>query len=186
VSAPIARECIESHIDRPNVPHLSAVNTVWARHPAVRHHAVEQRRAIAVVQQKTGTALSVPIHPELDAAMKAGPSNGLNLIGASNGRPLKGPALSHLIRQAARAAPFRHGRACSGPAMTDCANPARHHPCGAPGGGRAPEAAAGLIASTVLYGLPKTNTFEVRQMMRSNSTKVRILSRYLHNSMCWM
>jgi integrase len=60
--------------------------------------------AIAVVQQKTGTALSVPIHPELDAAMKVGPSNGLNLIGASNGRPIEGPALSHLIRQAARAA----------------------------------------------------------------------------------
>ena len=35
--------------------------------------------AISVVQQKTGTALSIPIHPELAAALKAGPANGLNL-----------------------------------------------------------------------------------------------------------
>jgi hypothetical protein len=34
----------------------------------------------------------------------------------------------------------------------------------------------GLVASTVLYGLPKTKTFEVRQMIRSNSTNVRIFS----------
>jgi hypothetical protein len=42
--------------------------------------------AIAVVQEKTGTALSIPIHHELAAALKAGPSNGLNLIGDVNGR----------------------------------------------------------------------------------------------------
>jgi integrase len=47
---------------------------------------VKMRRAdvsggtIAVVQEKTGTALSIPIHPELAVAMKAGPSNGLNLV----------------------------------------------------------------------------------------------------------
>jgi hypothetical protein len=32
----------------------------------------------------------------------------------------------------------------------------------------------GLVASTVLYGLPKTNTFEVRQMIRSNSTNAHL------------
>ena len=36
------------------------------------------------------------------------------------------------------------------------------------------DAASGLVARTVLYGLPNTNTFEVRQMIRSNSTNVRI------------
>ena len=46
------------------------------------------------------------------------------------------------------------------------------------------DAAAGLMASTVLYGLPKTKTFEVRQMIRSNSTNVRIFSRYFHNRRC--
>ena len=42
---------------------------------------------------------------------------------------------------------------------------------------------ADLVASTVLYALPKTNPFEVRQMIHSNLTNVRILSRYFHNSM---
>jgi integrase len=60
--------------------------------------------AIAVVQEKTGTALSIPIHPDLAAAMKAGPSNGLNLIGAPDGRPIKRPALSFLMKRAAGAA----------------------------------------------------------------------------------
>jgi hypothetical protein len=46
------------------------------------------------------------------------------------------------------------------------------------------DAASGLVANTVLYGLPKTNTFEVRQMIRSNSTNVRIFSRYFHNTRC--
>src|SRR6516225_2034325 len=53
-------------------------------------------------------------------------------------------------------------------------------------GWREQDAASCFVASTVLYGLPNTNTFEVRQMIRSNSTNVRILSRYFHNSMCSM
>jgi integrase len=60
--------------------------------------------AISVVQQKTGTELSIPIHPELGAALKAGPVNGLNLIGDSSGRPIGRPALTLLIRRAACAA----------------------------------------------------------------------------------
>jgi integrase len=60
--------------------------------------------AIAVVQEKTGTALAVSIAAELEAAMKAGPTNGLNLIGGPTGRPIKGQALSALIRRAAEAA----------------------------------------------------------------------------------
>jgi integrase len=60
--------------------------------------------AIAVVQEKTGTALSIPIHPELAAAIKAGPANGLHLIGAPNGRPIGRPALTALIKRAAAAA----------------------------------------------------------------------------------
>ncbi len=47
-----------------------------------------------------------------------------------------------------------------------------------------PDAASGLKANTVLYGLPKTNVFEVRQMIRSNSTNVRIFSLYFHNTRC--
>jgi integrase len=59
---------------------------------------------IAVVQEKTGTALSIPIHHELLAAMKAGPSNGLNLIGDKYGRPISRHTLTLLVRRAAGAA----------------------------------------------------------------------------------
>jgi integrase len=56
--------------------------------------------AIAVIQQKTGTELSIPIHAELLAAMKAGPSNGLTLIGDKYGRPISRHTLTLLIRNA--------------------------------------------------------------------------------------
>jgi integrase len=59
---------------------------------------------IAVVQEKTGTALSIPIHQELRAALKAGPANGLNLIGAADGRPITSRSLTHLMKRAAEAA----------------------------------------------------------------------------------
>jgi integrase len=60
--------------------------------------------AIAVVQQKTGTALSIPIDHDLAAALDAGPSKGLALIGDKHGRPINRPALSFLIKRAAKAA----------------------------------------------------------------------------------
>jgi integrase len=71
---------------------------------------VKMRRAdisggmIAVVQEKTGVALSIPLHSELLAALKAGPGNGLNLIGAISGRPITARALTALMRRAAAAA----------------------------------------------------------------------------------
>jgi integrase len=60
--------------------------------------------AIAVVQQKTGTALSIPIHADLAAALTAGPSNGLALIGDKHGRPIGRDALAGLIKRAVKAA----------------------------------------------------------------------------------
>jgi len=59
---------------------------------------------IHVVQQKTGAELWVPIHPELQRAMKALPAKGLTLVGDANGRPLKRAALSALMRLAIREA----------------------------------------------------------------------------------
>jgi integrase len=82
-----------------------------ASHRATRvGDVVKMRRAdlsggaIAVVQQKTGTALSIPIHHELLAAMKAGPSNGLTLIGDRHGRPIARSTLTLLMRKAAKKA----------------------------------------------------------------------------------
>jgi integrase len=60
--------------------------------------------AITVVQQKTGASLSIPIHPELQAAMKASPANGMALIGDKHGRPIKQAALTALMKRAAKAA----------------------------------------------------------------------------------
>jgi integrase len=54
--------------------------------------------AIAVVQQKTGTALSIPIHPDLAAAMKSGPANGLTLLGDKHGRPMQRGTLTLLMQ----------------------------------------------------------------------------------------
>jgi integrase len=59
---------------------------------------------IAIVQQKTGTELSIPIHPALADAMRAGPANGMNLIGDINGRPLTAGGLSAMMKAAAKEA----------------------------------------------------------------------------------
>ena len=44
---------------------------------------------IRVIQEKTGTELSIPLHPALIAAIKAAPAKGVMLIGDANGRPLR-------------------------------------------------------------------------------------------------
>ncbi len=55
---------------------------------------------IHVVQQKTGADIWVPIHHDLQRAMKALPAKGLTLIGDASGRPVKRAALSALMRGA--------------------------------------------------------------------------------------
>lgn len=57
-----------------------------------------------VIQDKTGAELYLPILPELAQAMKAYPAKGLTLIGTENGRPLTRAALSHVMRDAIKAA----------------------------------------------------------------------------------
>jgi integrase len=59
---------------------------------------------IHIVQEKTGTELEIKLHPNLTEAIKAYPAKGLNLIGDEHGRPIKRPALSHLMRVAIREA----------------------------------------------------------------------------------
>jgi integrase len=60
--------------------------------------------AISVVQEKTGAALSIPIHAKLHAAIKAAPAKGMHLIGDEHGRPMKRTALTKLMKRAAKAA----------------------------------------------------------------------------------
>lgn len=61
-------------------------------------------RTLKLVQQKTGTPLTIPIHPEWRKAINAGPSHGVYLIGDSKGRPIKRPMLTLIIADAARKA----------------------------------------------------------------------------------
>lgn len=60
--------------------------------------------AIYVEQEKTGAKVWIPVHPDLDRAMKAYPAKGLTLIGDAAGRPLKRAALSALMRAAIKEA----------------------------------------------------------------------------------
>ena len=59
---------------------------------------------IAVVQQKTGTELTLTMHPNLLAALRAYPAKGIYLIGDKDGRPISRATLARLIRLAAKAA----------------------------------------------------------------------------------
>ena len=55
---------------------------------------------LTLTQQKTGEELTLPVHPALDRAIKAGPSNGIYLIGHRNGRPMSGASLTKFMRRA--------------------------------------------------------------------------------------
>jgi len=46
-------------------------------------------------------------------------------------------------------------------------------------------AAGGLVAKMMLYPFPNTNAFDVRQIIFSKSTIVRIRRRYFHKDKCW-
>lgn len=59
---------------------------------------------LTLTQQKTGTELTLPIHPALARAIKSGPSNGIYLIGDAAGRPISSNALTLLIRKAVKEA----------------------------------------------------------------------------------
>lgn len=63
-----------------------------------------QATEIHVIQEKTGAELSIPIHPELRAAIKAGPSKGVFLIGDENGRQISADSLTRIIKSAAKEA----------------------------------------------------------------------------------
>jgi site-specific recombinase XerD len=55
---------------------------------------------ISIVQEKTGAEMTIAIHPALMRAIKAGPANGIYLIGDKQGRPLKRAALRWLVQRA--------------------------------------------------------------------------------------
>jgi enterobacteria phage integrase len=63
---------------------------------------------ISLVQQKTGAALSIPIHPRLQEVLAAGPARGFHLIGDQHGRAIRPSALTKMMTRAAAAAGLGH------------------------------------------------------------------------------
>lgn len=59
---------------------------------------------LTLTQKKTGTELTLPVHPALARAIKAGPSNGIYIIGDTHGRPIASGTLTLLISKAVEAA----------------------------------------------------------------------------------
>jgi integrase len=59
---------------------------------------------INVVQQKTGTEVSIPIHAKLYEALNACPANGMHLIGDQHGRPITRHVLTDMMVRAAKLA----------------------------------------------------------------------------------
>ena len=71
---------------------------------AVRMQRSDIRKGlIHVIQGKTGAELYIALHSALERALKAGPSNGLYLIGDKAGRPIKCARLTMLMRAAIKA-----------------------------------------------------------------------------------
>ena len=59
---------------------------------------------IHITQEKTGTEIGIPVHPDLLRSLKATPVKGLSLIGSPHGRPMTGKGLSAMVSRAARKA----------------------------------------------------------------------------------
>jgi site-specific recombinase XerD len=72
------------------------------------HRSAVRNGVIRVVQEKTAEdeddELWITIHPALARALKAGPTNGLHLVGDKAGKPMRRRILSNLIKRAAKAA----------------------------------------------------------------------------------
>jgi integrase len=65
---------------------------------------------VSLRQEKTGTALQIPLHPELLRAMQAMPATTMSLFaGARGGAVARGEELSKIVRQAAAAAGLDRG-----------------------------------------------------------------------------
>jgi integrase len=70
--------------------------------------------AIEVTQQKTGTKLAIPIHPNLQAALDAVPSNHLTFLTTLYGRPFSGPGFTNWFRFTCNQAGIPRGTSAHG------------------------------------------------------------------------
>jgi integrase len=76
--------------------------------------------ALHVRQQKTGTMLEIPLHPELRAALEATPSNNLTYLVTEFGKPFSPAGFSNLFRDWCRQAGLPDGYSAHGLRKAAC------------------------------------------------------------------
>jgi len=79
------------------------IYTGLRRGDAVRFGRQHVRNGVGTIKtEKTGTEVTLPILPVLDATLKAGPCGDLTFIAGENGRPLTKESFGNLFRKACR------------------------------------------------------------------------------------
>ena len=76
--------------------------------------------AIEVKQQKTGTKLAIPIHPDLQAVLDATPSDHLTFLTTSFGKPFAAAGFTNWFREACDAAGLPRGTSAHGLRKAAC------------------------------------------------------------------
>jgi len=90
------------------------IYTGLRRGDAVRFGRQHVRNGVGTIKtEKTGTEVTLPILPVLDATLKAGPCGDLTFIAGENGRPLTKESFGNLFRKACREAGL-HDRSAHG------------------------------------------------------------------------
>jgi len=90
------------------------IYTGLRRGDAVRFGRQHVRNGVGTIKtEKTGTEVTLPILPVLDATLKAGPCGDLTFIAGENGRPLTKESFGNLFRKACRDAGL-HNRSAHG------------------------------------------------------------------------
>ena len=90
------------------------IYTGLRRGDAVRFGRQHVRNGVGTIKtEKTGTEVTLPILPVLDATLKAGPCGDLTFIAGENGRPLTKESFGNLFRKACRDARL-HNRSAHG------------------------------------------------------------------------
>lgn len=97
------------------------LNTAQRRADVVRMGRQHIRNGlIEVKQQKTGTKLAIPIHPDLQAVLDATPSNHLTFLTTAFGKPFTAPGFTNWFRHACDAAGLLRGTSAHGLRKAAC------------------------------------------------------------------
>jgi integrase len=71
-------------------------------------------------QQKTGTPLAIPVHPELQAVLDASPSDHLTFITTASGKPFTAAGFTNWFRECCNAAGLPNGTSAHGLRKAAC------------------------------------------------------------------